>query len=395
MREIVPIIIAAILLIALAFYLSPKTTPEKKLKYTLLDENLHVLAHTASIPQVYGNKVLIGKTEKGYVYVPREDTFIPEFLDRFSFYTGKTKDVSIPVEWWMEYRGTKIIPVGNLAYEGYDIVTKTPYEIVRARSGPITIYQPVFLGLERKVEGNCVLFKTWNNLRVPVLLANQDNVVDPDYEKECMDCANWITINVFDKNNTPLRGYYSVGDGTHYFYFGAFDGRIRVCRCSKLKIYVSGYKPFSKTVCSDQNVILDPLNDFITLQEGYVYLDTTGALVSFGERFYVPPGAYKKFVRFPLTEVETSLPLVELPSPGWLGYQQRTHVPAYSFVRIGEKYYYTVLNDIIEVNSGLLCRDDVCLREGNVPLVSFGLCNEVWDGVLKTDCPYLGINPYK
>ncbi len=392
-RLVLLLLVLVLFLTYYAVFINRPPEERERPVFVALGPDLSVLGTYSELPHEVNGLVLIGKTEKGYVYVPKEETYVPTFLDRLDLLAGKETNAGIPVEWWMEYKGVKVVPVTTRAYKGYTLVVRTPYEELKAVSEVVGVYTGRwYMGRAVEANGDCIYVKRWNGVTVPVLLEGK-GVVDPDAKVVCREtCENPGKVRVLLPDGTPATGYYTLGSGATYGdFFGRFRGSLEVCGCRNVRIHVSGYKPWSGEVCDGEevNVVLEGLKWSKVLEGNFVFLDSLGALVSFGSSV-TEPGAYRSFVPFPLHEPGRGLPVVEV-GEAWLGYKKHARVPVYSIVRMDDNYFYVLENGVIELN-GLLCSEDTCFEVGGgTPVLSFGLCRLEWNGFLQSDCPKLGV----
>ena len=338
----------------------------KPAKNIVREENITPLLGPDLKPLAYGKPV---KEFNGYirigtwrglpVYAPRETVFKPIFVDRLSLVAGKPLPPSVPWEWWLEVNGHRIEPIGY-ASSLFDIHVVTPYEDFRTRENIIGLYSGWHVGRVVEADG-CIYVKEFRGVRVPVLLEGV-NVVDPDAEKVCYACKDYVTLGVYG-DGRPLTGFYTVLGK----FFGRFDGEIRLCRCDRVRIYVSGYKPWSGNVCSDKNIILRRLKECKKLEDNYIYIDSVGAF--FVGPMCVEEGVYRAFERFPLREVNRDVPMVKVE--GRIGKKLVHEASLYSII-FDNRYYYVLENEVVPVD-GYICYKNLCLPVGGTtPLLNWG-----------------------
>ncbi len=340
--------------------------------------------------------ILVGKYGDAYVYARKEDTFRPLFVDRLSYLLGKTRRAEVQADWWMERNGKRVEPLGDRAIVGYDLIVSTPFEVLKTRSTIVPLYTGYHLGRLFEVNGSCIVEKNYEGALVPLLLEG-NAILDPDARIVCQPCpaSELVTVTVLDENGRPLKGFFSTGNTGSYDFFGEFNGVIKVCKNRRLKVYVSGYRPWSGTILRNTIIKLARLADGVRLKAGFIYLDLTGALVDLGKDFVAPPGAYVAFHRFPLLKADEGRRVFEFNKPVWYGTQETATVPEYSIVRKGPYYYYVLDGDLLPLK-GFICNEDFCVKPGgDVPLVAFGACTSEWNGTLISSCPILEVNTYK
>jgi len=378
------LVIAAMLLLigALLLFLGNLESSQGP-QVTLLNENLAVMGYAEFPPQEYNGRTLVGRLGDAYVYAPTEGLYEPKFVDRLAFLIGREVPADVPVEWWMEKYGYRIEPVGERSSLSFTLVVKTPYEVIRTELPVVPLYTGWHLGKEFEANGDCIVVKEDGERTVPLLLEGRA-VLDPDARVVCRPCRDFfVEVNG--------EGYYSIGDGTRYFFFGEFNGGFWVCDGDWVKVYVDGFRPWSGKVEENLSLKLEPLSTWKELDGNGVFIDSTGALASIGPA-RVPVGAYHEYSVFPFHRKGFGLEVVELPEPAWLGYKEVSSAPLYSFVRVGESYHYVLAGGLVPAE-GLICKGSFCIPSGGeVPVVAFGNCELLWDGELRSDCPPLKVN---
>ncbi len=347
-------------------------------KIGAVNERLELIGYFNNIEEEINGRMLVGVLENGYyVYVSQPQRI--RVVDRL---TGK--DANIPFKIYATYKGKRIELLKPYTWKDWILHIRTPYEIIESNVPLVGVYTGWYVGKYYELNEGCILMKRWEDINVPLLLS--PGYGDPDGNIVCKEGCEDPAIIEFNG-----VGWVSIGDLRGFSYFERAEGRVEVCGCKRVKIYVDGYRPWVGEVCNGDRIKLNlvSLQEKEYLKGNYVFLDSTGALTSIGD-FTAPPGNYRVFRPFPLMEVNKSLKMVEIN--GWVGYKFVNMAPLYT-IFWNRGYFYTIGNGYIPVE-GFICKDGVCRSVGKgIPVLAMGNCTIYWDGSINTQCPALEVEP--